>query len=205
MILAPVMSSTRGDPPAASETAADTTTRLVARAQAGEADALNDLFTRHVPLLSRWARGRLPAWARDLADTHDLVQETVLQAFKNVQGFESRGKGALRAYLRQALLNRLRNEIRRVSRRPALEELDEQAPSLESSPLQSAIRQEQRDRYEAALCRLKEAERELIVARLELGLTYQEIADALGKPSWNAARMAVARALIRLATELKRR
>jgi RNA polymerase sigma factor (sigma-70 family) len=197
------MSGDIGDPPVEARTAADTTTRLLARARAGDADALNDLFSRHMPLLSRWARGRLPGWARDLADTHDLVQETVLQTFKNLQGFESRGKGALRAYLRQALLNRVRNEIRRVSRRPTSERLDEQAPSHESSPLQSAIRQQQHERYEAALSRLKDAERELIVARLELGLTYEEMAEALGKPSWNAARMAVARALVRLASELK--
>jgi RNA polymerase sigma factor (sigma-70 family) len=191
------------NPPAGARTAADTTARLLARARAGSADALNDLFSRHVPLLSRWARGRLPGWARDAADTHDLVQETVLQTFKNMHGFEPRGKGALQAYLRQALLNRVRNEIRRVSRRPAIEELSEQAPSHESSPLQSAIRQEQHERYEAALSRLKDSERELIVARLELGLTYEEMAEALGKPSWNAARMAVARALIHLAGELK--
>ena len=193
-------SSSRPDAPAA----ADTTGRLLARAQKGDAQALNDLFGRHVPALNRWARGRLPIWARDMADTHDLVQETVLQAFKHVRTFEPRGKGALRAYLRQALLNRIRNEMRRVSRRPVREDLDEQAPSPVSSPLQSAILQEQQDRYEAALQRLKEADRELIVARIELGLTYEEIAEALGKPSWNAARMAVARALVRLAGELKR-
>jgi RNA polymerase sigma factor (sigma-70 family) len=197
------MSGQSGDPPVGARTAADTTGRLLARARAGDADALNDLFSRHVPLLRRWARGRLPAWARDMADTHDLVQETVLQTFKNMQGFEARGKGALRAYLRQALLNRVRNELRRVSRRPTIVGLDEQAPSHESSPLQSAIRQQQHERYEAALSRLKDSERELIVARLELGLTYEEMAEALGKPSWNAARMAVARALIRLAKELE--
>jgi RNA polymerase sigma factor (sigma-70 family) len=197
------MSGDSGHPPVGARTTADTTSRLLARAQAGDAVALNDLFSRHVPSLNRWARGRLPTWARDLADTHDLVQETVLQTFKNMRGFESRGKGALRAYLRQALLNRIRNEIRRVSRRPAIEELDERQPSHQSSPLQSAIHQQQRERYDAALRRLKPAERELIVARLELGLTYEEMAEALGKPSWNAARMAVARALIRLASELK--
>jgi DNA-directed RNA polymerase specialized sigma24 family protein len=38
---------------------------------------------------------------------------------------------------------------------------------------------------------------------LELELTYEEIADALEKPSWNAARMATARALMRLAEQLK--
>jgi RNA polymerase sigma-70 factor (ECF subfamily) len=196
--------SAASDPPLETPAAAETTTRLLARAQAGDADALNDLFRRHVPWLSRWARGRLPGWARDLADTHDLVQETALQTFKNVRAFESRGKGALRAYLRQALLNRIRNELRRVSRRPAREALDEEAPSPLTSPLQSAIQREQHDRYEAALARLSGLERELIVARLELGLTYEEMARAFGKPSWNAARMAVARALLRLASELQR-
>jgi DNA-directed RNA polymerase specialized sigma24 family protein len=73
-------------------TAADTTARLLLRAQQGDADALNDLFSRQVPVLSRWARGRLPTWARDVADTHDLVQETALQTFKNVQAFQWRGK-----------------------------------------------------------------------------------------------------------------
>ena len=184
--------------------AADTTTRLITRAQHGDATALNDLFERHVPALNQWARGRLPSWARDLADTRDLVQETALQTFKNVQGFESRGKGALRAYLRQALLNRIRNEIRRVSRRPPVEGLDEEAPSLERSPLDAAIEREKLDRYDVALGRLVEADRELIVARMELGLTYEQIAEAFHKPSWNAARMAIARALLRLANELKR-
>jgi RNA polymerase sigma factor (sigma-70 family) len=196
------MSGASGDPPPGAGTAADTTTRLLTRARAGDTDALNDLFSRHLQLLSRWARGRLPGWAHDAADTTDLVQETVLQTFKNMHGFEPRGRGALRAYLRQALLNRVRNEIRRVGRRPMIEELSEQAPSHEPSPLHSAIRQEQHERYEAALSRLKKPERELIVARLELGMTYEEMARALGKPSWNAARMAVARALIHLASEL---
>ena len=69
---------------------------------------------------------------------------------------------------------------------------------------EAAIRQEQLDRYDAALARLSEQERALIVARVEVGLTYEEMAEALGKPSWNAARMATARALLRLAEELKR-
>jgi RNA polymerase sigma factor (sigma-70 family) len=184
--------------------AADTTGRLLARAQRGDEEALNDLFVRHVPALRRWARGRLPTWARDMADTHDLVQDTVFQAFKHVGGFEQRGAGALKAYLRQALLNRIRNEIRRVGRKPAIEELDEQVPSRATSPLQTAILHEQQKRYETALQRMTESDRELIVARLELGLTYEEIAEAVGKPSWNAARMAIARALLRLAEDMKR-
>ena len=183
---------------------ADATDQLLQRAKAGDRAALDVLFTRHIPALRRWASGRLPRWARDIAETQDLVQETVLQVFKRLEAFEPRGEGALQAYLRQAVMNRIRNEFRSKGRRPSFEDLDDQAPGDRTSPLEAAIRQEQLDRYDAALSRLSEAQRDLIVARVEVGLTYEEMADALGKPSWNAARMATARALLRLAEELKR-
>jgi RNA polymerase sigma-70 factor (ECF subfamily) len=182
----------------------DTTHRLLARARRGDTAALDDLFARHIPPLRRWASGRLPRWARDLADTHDLVQDTVLQTLKHVDSFEPRGPGALQAYLRQAVMNRIRNEFRRAKRKPAADGLDSAMPSEQTTPLEAAMRQQQLDRYEAALARLTEHERDLIVCRVELGLTYEEIADRLAKPSWNAARMATARALIRLAEALKR-
>lgn len=182
---------------------ADSTFRLLERAKLGDRDALEALFARHIPVLRRWAAGRLPRCARDLADTHDLVQETVLQTFKRIETFEPRGEGALQAYLRQALMNRIRNELRRAGRRGSAEDLNEEIPSEETSPLEAAIRQQQIHKYEAALSRLSERDRELIVARVELGLTYEEMALAFGKPSWNAARMATARALLRLADEVK--
>jgi len=187
-----------------SEPPADATYRLLERARSGDREALEQLFSRHIPVLRRWASGRLPRWARDIADTQDLVQETVLQTFKRVGEFQPRGEGALQAYLRQALMNRIRNEFRHVRRRPAHEDLNEEAAGDQISPLEAAIRQEQLDRYDAALSRLSDQQRDLIVARLEVGLTYEEIAEAVGKPSWNAARMATARALLRLAEELKR-
>ena len=183
---------------------ADGTFSLLERARGGDREALEILFARHIPTLRRWASGRLPRWTRDIADTQDLVQDTVLQVFKRVEAFEPRGDGALQAYLRQAVMNRIRNEFRSKGRRPSFESLDEQAPANHTSPLEAAIRQEQLDRYDAALSRLSERERDLIVARVEVGLTYEEIAEALGKLSWNAARMATARALLRLADELKR-
>lgn len=182
----------------------DTTYVLLARAKGGNRDALDSLFARHIPLLRRWASGRLPRWARDIADTSDLVQETVIQTFKRVEAFEPRGEGALQAYLRQAVLNRIRSEFRRKGRKPTIENFDERIADDQASPLEAAIRQEQLDRYDAALSRLSERERDLIVARVEVGLTYEEIAEAMAKPSWNAARMATARALLRLAEELKR-
>jgi RNA polymerase sigma-70 factor (ECF subfamily) len=180
----------------------DSTLSLLTRARNGDNQALEDLLARYLPVLSRWAAGRLPVAARDLFDTSDLVQETLIGTFKRLEGFEHRGEGALYAYLRQAVLNRIRDELRKAQRRPERMELDEGQADQGVSPLEAAIGREAVDRYEAALQRLGEGERELIVARLELGLTYGEMAGVLGKSSPDAARMAVGRALARLAEEL---
>src|SRR5688572_17977758 len=86
---------------------------LLARAQTGDRAALDSLIARYLPRLQRWATGRLPRWARDVADTQDLVQETLFHTFQRISAFEPRGEGALYAYLRQAVLNRIREELRR--------------------------------------------------------------------------------------------
>jgi RNA polymerase sigma factor (sigma-70 family) len=189
-------------PPATAQGALDSTFDLVERAKAGDREALDRLFARHLPLLRRWARGRLPRWTRDLMDTDDLVQETVLRAVKRIQAFESRHEGALQAFLRQAIINRIRDEIRRTGRSPKIDELDEDQSDHQASPLDEAIGTEAVGRYEAALARLRPEDREAIVARVELERSYAEIAQALGKPSADAARMAVSRALVRLAEEM---
>jgi RNA polymerase sigma-70 factor (ECF subfamily) len=176
---------------------------LLERARAGDRAALETLISRYLPRLQRWASGRLPRWARDVADTHDLVQETLFQTFKRIERFESRGEGALQAYLRQAILNRIRDELRRAKRRPATSGLDSQVEDQGRSPLEEAIGQEALERYEMALAKLRREDREAIVARIELGYTNEEIAELLGKPTPNAARMTVERALVRLAKEMR--
>ncbi|MDQ3069006.1 MAG: RNA polymerase sigma factor [Acidobacteriota bacterium] len=179
------------------------TIQLLSRARAGDEAALDALFARYVGPLRRWARGRLPRYARDMADTQDLVQETLLQTFKNIEGFEAGRQGALQGYLRQALMNRIRDELRRFSRRGQGAALDSQAPDAAPSPLEQAIGRQALERYEAALGRLKGEEREAIIARVELGMSYEEMAEALGKPTPDAARKSAQRALVRLASEMK--
>ena len=181
---------------------AASTLDLLQRARQGDQDALNALFERYLPALRRWARGRLPRWTRDLRDTDDLVQETLVQTLGRLDAFEPRHEGALQAYLRQAVVNRVRDEVRRVGRRPAATALDDELMDRGVSPLDEAIGREAAERYEAALQRLRPEERELIVARVEMGNGYEQIAAAHGKPSADAARMGVARALVRLAEEM---
>ena len=146
--------------------------------------------------------GRLPRWARPVADTSDLVQETVIATLRNLPSFEARGNGALQAYLRQALINRVRNEMRKALLRPVANEIDSQLPHDGTSPLETAIGTQTLERYEAALAKLTDEEREAVVTRVEFGFSYAEVAEARGKPSADAARMAVVRALVKLAKEM---
>jgi RNA polymerase sigma-70 factor (ECF subfamily) len=180
-----------------------TTLSLLKRAAAGDRDAVDRLFARYAPALERWARGRLPRWARDIADTNDIVQDAMLQTFRGLGRFEYRGDGALHAYLRQSVLNRIREELRRHGRRPVHEALESEVEDDGASPLEAAIGREAVERYEAALATLSADDREAVIARFELGLTHQEIAEALGKPSPDAARMMVARAVVQLARAMQ--
>ncbi len=103
---------------------AEPTIALIRRVQAGDADARELLLRRFLPLLQRWAHGRLPRQMRDLNETDDLVQVTLVKALARLDQFESAGPGAFLAYLRQALLNQVRDEIRRHQRRPEHAQID---------------------------------------------------------------------------------
>ncbi len=165
----------------------------------GDRRALNRLFAIFSPLLTRWAHGRLPTSARGLSDTDDLVQITLLRVLEHVDTFEARRPGAFLAYLRRSLLNNLRNEIRRAKRRPAGEPPAGELGTPGPSPIEKALGARAVDAYEEALEKLNEEQRAAVILRIELGCKHREIADLLGSPSPNAARMLISRALVRLA------
>jgi len=194
----------RPNAPTMTPPSADSTFELVERAKGGDREALDRLFARFLPSLRRWASGRLPRWTRGMMDTDDLVQDTVSRAVKLIDRFESRHEGALQAYLRQAVMNKIRDEVRRTKRTPMAVSLTDDHADRTASPLDTAIGLEAVERYEAALARLRPEDREAVVVRIEMDGTYQDVAQALGKPSADAARMAVTRALLRLAEEMSR-
>jgi RNA polymerase sigma-70 factor (ECF subfamily) len=180
---------------------------LLVRVHAGDRGALDQLLERYLPRLHRWAHRRVPPWARSSADTADFVQDTVLRTLGRLPTFRPQGRGALLGYLRRALTNRMRDQFRHAGRHPAPDALDDHAGDIvdgRESPLELAIRAEDRARYDAALCRLTPADRTAIVASIEFGYTYAQIAVALDKPTSEAARVAVRRALLRLGEEMAR-
>jgi RNA polymerase sigma-70 factor (ECF subfamily) len=178
----------------------ETTATLLLRVRAGDAPAREQLMGRYITMLRRWAHGRVPHAARDLVDTDDLVQSTLVRALNHLDTFEPRGEGAFLAYLRQIMLNQIRDESRRAKRRPQHVELnDVDHVDRSRSPLEDTIGREQLARYEAALSQLGEGQREAVILRLELGMRYREIAEALEVPTANAARGLVGRAMVNLA------
>lgn len=177
------------------------TIELLGLARAGRADALNTLFARCLPPLRRWAQGRLPTGARDLLNTEDLVQDAVVSVLRRLNTLEARHEGALLASLREAVMNRIADVSRRAARSPVAAPFDD-AHATGRSPLERTIGADRMRQYDAALQRLSPLHRQAIIARLELQYSYEQIAEALGRPSANAARALVVRALYRLYQEL---
>lgn len=180
----------------------EATLDLLERLQRGDDEALEALYVRCLPTLRRWASGRLPLSARGVQDTADLVQDTLLAALRRLKNFDARHQGALQAYLRQAVMNRIRDLVRQRDRRPMRAEFPEALVDQAPSPLALAIGAENQARYEQALERLRPADREAIINRLELQHSYEELAVLLDKRSPDAARVAVMRAMKRLAEEM---
>jgi RNA polymerase sigma factor (sigma-70 family) len=186
------------------ESSLESTAALLVRVREGNPLAREDLAGRYLAMLGAWAHGRLPQAARDLVDTDDLVQSAIMRALNNIESFEPRGEGAFLGYLRHIVLNKIRDEARRAQRRPPHVALDDELDSVGApSPLEEAIGREQLTRYEESLAQLPSSQREAVVLRLELGMRYRDMAEALGVASAEAARSLVGRGMVHLARRMR--
>jgi RNA polymerase sigma factor (sigma-70 family) len=152
--------------------------------------------------LQRFARSRLARQRPRLADTDDVVQDVTINVFRRLHRIELRFPGALLAYLRRSVSNRVADEHRRAVRQGPTATLDENLPDKQQSPLDATIDRDKVRVYRAALLTLSADDRLAIVLRLERGEGYDQIAARLGKPTPNAARVAVARAMFKLAKQM---
>jgi RNA polymerase sigma-70 factor, ECF subfamily len=184
------------DAPAAS------THDLVVRARAGDDTAWRELMTRYEGPLRRSVRGRLPRAARGLTDTDDMVQEATLNVLRRLPLIELRFPGALLAYLRRSVQNRLVDERRRAARTILPSPLLDEHAASQASPLDHAIDRDRRRRFREGLGSLSVRDRRALVMRHDAGASYEAIAHALGCPTPNAARVTVGRALHRLAEHM---
>ena len=129
-----------------------TTIELLERFKKGDQEAVSILVERSIPPLKRWARGRLPLWARSLAETQDLVQNAVLRALPHLKSFEGlttrRAPGLSATGGQQPHPGRDSESGGSCSRRARL---GQSTGRRTIAPLERAIGQESLERYEAAL------------------------------------------------------
>ena len=200
MVLKPEPPSLKPGEPAPAGSASSSESRLLERVRQGSHRAAEVLFERYGSWLRRWMRGRLPRRVRGSVDTSDIVQQALGYTFTRLDWFESKRGSAMRAYLRRVAENRIRDELRRATRRrdaiapdQAVRASEDGAPQLRQLVEGDAWR-----RYLDGLRRMRPRDRRLVVGRVELGYNYRQLALLERLPSPDAARMALRRALVQL-------
>ena len=178
------------------------TADLFRLARSGDRIALNHLYQRMWGVLLRVAHGRLPKSARGLADTQDIVQNAMVSALKVIDTFEPQYPGAFLVYLRRCVINEVSNQVRKANRRPSTG-LTDDIVSSEPSPDEEYKGTRVRECYEHALTKMSDEDQQIIIEKVEMGFSYGEIA-AMHHVQVNAARMRVARALVRLAEVMRK-
>ena len=186
---------TRGGPPPLE-------TSTLSRARRGDASALNALVGRYLPWLHRVAHGRLPRWVRTVADTADVVQDAMMRTIARLRIVDLPDAGAFAAYLTEAVRNRIRDEHRRFASHGTRCLASDALPDAAPSPVDRAIAGELEARYRGALARLAPADQYLVVGHVELDYSHDQLGHMTGR-SRNAARMALQRALRRLAAQMQ--
>jgi len=137
-----------------------------------------------LPALKRWASRRVPRTIATNMD--DVVEDAVKQVVARLETLEPRHARALEAHLRQAALNRIRDEIRRHSHPPG------------------AIEGEAPERYRDAMDRLSPRDRDRILDRIEEEHGYEK-ARRWSIRGPHAARIALMRALRRIIDRIRGR
>ena len=146
---------------------------LIAQWKAGDQRAATALVERHAAALARFA---VASGERNEVD--ELVQDTFVRAFNSLDGF--RGESSFRTWLftieRRLLLDRRRSERRRRGR----VEIKEDDATTEYDALDVVVADETEGRLNQAMKRLSPTQREVFALRVGEGLSYKEIAEAVG-------------------------
>jgi RNA polymerase sigma-70 factor (ECF subfamily) len=182
----------------------------------GDAATGREMLLRYQPWLRLLARVELDSRLRVKLDASDIVQQTLLEACRGLGHFRGTTHAELLAWLRGILAHILAREVRRyhgtgkrdlgreVSLEQALAQSSQRLGALlagsDTSPSQQAVRHEQELLLAAALARLPDDYREVIILRNMEGLTHEEVAARMDR-SAGAVRMLWVRALTRLREE----
>ena len=182
----------------------------IAQSQQGHVESLGFLFRACEPFLLKIAADELQSDLVPKVAASDLVQETFLEMQRDIAGFRGGTEAELRAWLRQILINNLKNHARQF-RETAKRQIDRERPidgcgsqnllnALHASgltPSQYLIQGEAKQALEHAVGQLSDTQREAILLRHRDGCSFEEIGQRLNR-SADAARMLWWRAIEQL-------
>jgi RNA polymerase sigma-70 factor, ECF subfamily len=137
---------------------------------------------------------------RNATEAEDLVQETYLRATRAAN--QRQHNGNLKAWLFVIMRNAWLNQVRHDQSGPRFVELEtnEQIDEIRGNPLVVYLRKLEREQVRAAIEKLPQAYREIVVLRDIEGFSYQEIALVLDCPAGTVmSRLGRARAKLRVA------
>src|SRR5262245_35722586 len=178
-----------------------TTSELIRRCRSGDEQARDWLFARYRQYLWILAQGQLGGRLRTRCDPSDLVQQTLLEAFRDFAGFTGVHEAELLAWLRQILAHNLYNEARHqgaqrrdATRQVSLEEvqagLDRSSVTLGRclaadgpTPSQAAGEREAAVRLADTLARLPKDYQTVLLLRVFEGLSAEEVAARMERTS----------------------
>lgn len=194
----------------------DTTLAQVRRARDGDRRAMDEVLLRYLPWVFETVALRLGRRRQDCGAIEDLVQESLLDAFRSIDRFQERSEGSFRNWLARIVENNVRDgERRRQSLKRGggkvrvfrdLYESTVEGPELpgrEATPSQAAGSRESEALVELALLRLPEKTREILILRDRCGMSFEEVAAAGGLKNAESARTTYRRALQAFAAALK--
>lgn len=196
----------------------DEISALVDQAQSGDADSLNQLFTRYHQTMVEIARRKLGARLRLKEDPDDLAQTTFREATRDFSSYKYQGEGSLLRWLIQILQNKIRDKAefysagkRDLSKERAMdapiEGSENQAsrdfPTEDLSVTQVVSRRESFDLLRNSLEDLSEEHRQAITLVFFQGLTLREAGEQMGGKSEDAVRMMLRRAEGKLGEHLR--
>lgn len=185
-----------------------TTLAEVRAARGGDAAAMDALLKRYLPWVFDTVALRLGRRRQDCAAIEDIVQESLLDAFRSIDQFRERSEASFRHWLACIVENNVRDQERRRSAqkrgggkvRVFRDVYDStidgpKLPGRDGTPSQAANAREERAMVEAALLRLPEKQREILILRTRCGMTFEEVAETIGLKNAESARTTYRRAL----------
>ena len=153
-------------------------TEMISRCQRGDQEALKEIFDKYHERVYRIAYGVV----RQREESLDIVQEVFIKLFRSINNFK--GRSHFYTYLYRMVMNTAIDHARKAGKQ-FISSLDEEgsfepSDNVEKGPERVLLQKELEERVKLAMDRLPPEQKAALIFRDVEGLSYQEMAEAMG-------------------------